>query len=212
MRFKKAEEKAKAKGHRKGLERWFRKAAPAHEAMENVTMETFEQLIISAGAVDELSPQGPSRCQVAIKEVDEQEGEGDRESLSPSDKEDKGAGDFEEIFASLSIYPDSPATLCPTRDPLDHSHPLSPFTPIPAGPSGRSGPLNYLPNCLYIPGPISFTPADHYFVYSPSPQLAGPPGRPPLAQKVETVIIMLNSILHPSQGPNTVGYKSVEMN
>ncbi|KAJ7350017.1 hypothetical protein DFH08DRAFT_652335, partial [Mycena albidolilacea] len=34
----------------------------------------------------------------------------------------------------------------------------------------------------------------------------------PSAQKVDAAISKLNNILHPSRGPNTPGYKSVEMN
>ncbi|KAF7347122.1 hypothetical protein MVEN_01466400 [Mycena venus] len=69
-----------------------------------------------------------------------------------------------------------------------------------------------LPNQQYAAGPISFTPADQSFHYTPVAQPAGPPSRPPSGQKVEQAILKLNAILHPSRGPNTKGYKTIEMN
>jgi hypothetical protein len=78
-------------------------------------------------------------------------------------------------------------------------------TQLSAGPSPS-------PNRQYAASPISFTPADQSFDYTPVAQPAGPPSRPPSSQKVEQVIEKLNAILHPSRGPNTKGYKTVEMN
>ncbi|KAJ7315809.1 hypothetical protein DFH08DRAFT_971818 [Mycena albidolilacea] len=111
---------------------------------------------------------------VTVEEVDEE----DIEWLSPSEWEEEGLGDLEEILQVLFLIP----------------------TP------------NSQASRQYTPGPISFAPADESFVYTPAEQPAGPPWHPPSAQNVDTAISKLNNILHPSRGPNTPGYKSVETN
>ncbi|KAJ6610923.1 hypothetical protein B0H10DRAFT_1953509 [Mycena sp. CBHHK59/15] len=121
-------------------------------------------------------------CQVTIEEMEDDE---DSESLSLSEQEEEGLGDVEEIFAGLVLDAPSipPQTPCPPRNPMPPAHFPIPLTSShvvqsPARPSP-------LPNQQYAAGPISFTPADQCFRYTPVVQPAGLPSQPPLSQKVE---------------------------
>ncbi|KAJ7913207.1 hypothetical protein B0H13DRAFT_1612824 [Mycena leptocephala] len=107
---------------------------------------------------------------------------------------------------------DSPSASSALRDPPIHS-PLRSASETVSHVAGQSGPSVTHPSRPYVPGALSFTRGDQSFVYSPSgAQPAGPPSRPPSRQKVDTAIVKLNAILHPSRGPNTKGYKIVDMN
>ncbi|KAF7377886.1 hypothetical protein MSAN_00212200 [Mycena sanguinolenta] len=141
-------------------------------------------------------------------EAEEEDEDEDCLSLSPSEQEEEGLGDVKEIFSLVSN-----ATSLPVNTPCQ---PRSSTPPVPIPSSSHvvqlPAELGPSPSRQYSAGPIVFTRADQLFHYTPVAQPAGPPSRPPLSQKVEQVIIKLNSILHPSCRPNTKGYKNMDLN
>ncbi|KAJ7601325.1 hypothetical protein B0H17DRAFT_1155365, partial [Mycena rosella] len=214
LRLMRAEEKKTTKEHGKGLSQWFQ---PALSASKNQTeslggrTETVDQSTRDVAMTAPDSATEPSRRPAMILEEVEDQEDKDAESLSPSEisrQEEDGFGDFEEIFAALEFdtptYPEISPVAGPSRTP--HIDPLPPST----SPSNAPEPD---PRRRYIPGlPMSFSRADQSFRPAPVPKPAGPRSRPPPSHKVDLAIVKINTILHPSRGPNTKGFKEVEMN
>ncbi|KAJ7927374.1 hypothetical protein B0H13DRAFT_2312578 [Mycena leptocephala] len=213
-RLHRAEDKKQKAAHGDSLMGWLGKGSRATTEQRNTPDATAEPNAEQPMTIDLVSMIDPvaasatdhgHRHVVTVEEVDEEE---DIESLSPSEREEEWLGDLEEIFAGLVLDPGPSTSFAQSTTP-------SPSASVPPVPGG-SGPSLQTPNSQasrqYTPGTISFAPADESFVYTPTEQPAGPPGRPPSAQKVDAAISKLNNILHPSRGPNTSGYKSVEMN
>ncbi|KAF7373764.1 hypothetical protein MSAN_00588000 [Mycena sanguinolenta] len=207
-RLKRAEDKKKAAGHGKGLMAWLgRPTAALQQAAEvgsgsavTPLQETIDMpVILPADAAVEM---------LIGDEVEEEDEDEDCLSLSLSEQEEEGLGDVEEIFSLVSN-----ATSLPVNTP---SPPRSSTPPVPIPSSSHvvqpPAELGPSPSRQYSAGPIAFTRADQSFHYTPVAQPAGPPSRPPSSQKVEQAIIKLNSILHPSRGPNTKGYKNMDLN
>jgi hypothetical protein len=137
---------------------WFGRPTPSTAVPESALPVTIN-LPAMPPAVDLLTVQRLNEThQVTIDEVED-----DQESLSPSEQEEEGLGDLEEIFALTCDAP--PRTPCPPRNPTPPVHfPIpstsSHVTQLSAGPSPS-------PNRQYAASPISFTPADQSFDYTP---------------------------------------------
>jgi hypothetical protein len=139
-------------------------------------------------------------------------GDDDTESLSHSEigrQEEDGLGNFEEIYAALDLDPPNIPSPPSGAPPINPS-PSPQITPSPSFPYDTAESEH---RACYTPGlPISFSRTDQSFHYTPAPKPAGPPSCPPSSQQVEAAIVKINAILHPSRGPNTRGYKVVNMN
>ncbi|KAF7350762.1 hypothetical protein MSAN_01637300 [Mycena sanguinolenta] len=210
VRLKKAEDKKKAAGHGKGLMGWLGRPGTAPAPAAEVAPEPESTVAPLPEETGETPLIPPSDAAVDHESIDVDlvvvADNDDGRSLSPSEQEEEGLGDLEEIFAKITLAPETP---CPPHNPAPPvpGQTLSPSPVVQSPAEGGSS-----PNQQYTAGPIPFTRGDQSFRYTPVMQPAGPPSRPPLSQKVEQAIVKLNAILHPSRGPNTKGYKNVEMN